>query len=122
MSDLSMKRAVLVLSLLLLPTPMFAQARVAGPSAHSFPTRVPVRAEAHAELEASVRRVSGGTIGTIAGGVLGAAFGTYVGMAACSFNDDDQTKCTTRMPLYGLAGAMVVGGLGWVLGRLVSGS
>jgi hypothetical protein len=115
-----MKIVVLSVSLLLLPTPLLAQARLAGPTAHALPTRVPVVAEVHPGLDASMRRASGSTIGTIAGGLLGAAFGTYVGMAACSFNDDDQTKCTTRMPFYGVAGAVVVGGLGWVLGRLVS--
>jgi hypothetical protein len=117
-----MKTAVLSLSLLLLPAPMLAQARVAGPVAHALPTRIPVPADAHLDLDASMRRVSGPTVGMLAGGLIGAAFGTYVGMAACSFNDDDQTKCTIRMPFYGLAGAAVVGGLGWVVGRLVGGS
>ncbi len=115
-----MKLAVLSLALLILPSPVLAQARVAGPTQHALTTRVPVLTEVHPGLEVPMRRASGATIGTIAGGLIGAAFGTYVGMAACSFNDDDQTKCTTRMPLYGLAGAVVVGGLGWVVGRLVS--
>jgi hypothetical protein len=117
-----MKIAALSLSLLLLPAPLLAQARVAGPSAHSLPTRVPVRVEAHPELEASLRRASGGTVGAIAGGVLGAAFGSFVGMADCSFNDDDQRNCTVEMPLWAIAGAVVGGGVGWVLGRLVGGS
>jgi len=115
-----MKIVVLSVSLLLLPIPMLAQGRVAGPVAHALPTRVPVPVETHPALEASLRRVSGSTIGMITGGVLGAAFGIYMGMAACSFNDDDQTKCTTRMPFYSLANAVVVGGLGWVVGRLIS--
>ncbi len=69
-----------------------------------------------------MRRVSGSTVGVITGGILGGAFGTFIGMGACSYNDDDQTKCNIRMPLYGLAGALVVGGLGWVVGRLIGGS
>jgi hypothetical protein len=117
-----MTRALLFFAFLLLPAPLLAQARVAGPAAHLLPSRVPVRVEAAPPLELSMRRVQGSTVGMITGGVLGAAFGTYVGMAACSFNDDDQTNCTVRMPLYGLAGAAVIGGLGWVLGRLVGGS
>ena len=117
-----MKPLLLSLSLLLLPAPLLAQAPVARPAAHALTTRIPVLAETHPALDASMRRVSGATVGTITGGVLGAAFGTFLGMGACSYSDDDQTKCTTRMPWYGLAGAVVVGGLGWVVGRLMGGS
>jgi hypothetical protein len=119
--DVIMKTAVLALSLLILPAPLLAQARVVGPMAHNLPGQVS-STTAEPALDASMRRVSGSTVGMFTGGILGAAFGTYVGMAACSFNDDDQDKCIVRMPLYGLAGAVVVGGLGWVVGRVVGGS
>lgn len=117
-----MKLAVLSLSLLLLPAPLLAQARIAGPMTHDLPVRAASAAEAHVVPELAMRRARGSRIGLITGGVIGAAFGTYMGMASCSFNDDDQEKCTLRMPLFGLAGAVVVGGLGSVLGRLVGGS
>lgn len=115
-----MKTLRLSFCLLLLPAPMLAQARVPGPAAHALPTRVPVAVEAPSIDVLTMRRASGSTIGMISGGLIGAALGTYVGMGACSFNDDDQDKCIIRMPLHALAGAVVVGGLGWVVGRLIS--
>lgn len=116
-----MKMLRLSFCLLLLPAPILAQARLVGPMAHNLPGQVS-STTAEPALDASMRRTSGSTIGLITGGVLGAAFGTYVGMAACSFNDDDQDKCIVRMPLHALAGAVVVGGLGWVVGQVVGGS
>lgn len=116
-----MKQLILSLALVALPVPMLAQARVAGPAAHDLPMRVSVAADAPIVHDQLMRRASGSRIGLIAGGILGAAFGTFVGMGSCSFNDDDQDKCTLRMPLFGLGVAAVGAGLGALLGGLLDG-
>lgn len=118
-----MKRLALSLSLslVLLPAPMLAQARLAGPSAHDLPMRVPLAMEAPPIQAPLMRRASGSRIGLISGGILGAAFGTLLGMGSCSFNDDDQDQCTIRMPLFGLGAAAVGAGLGALIGGLLDG-
>ena len=114
-----MKQLALSLALVLLPAPMLAQARVAGPSAHDLPMRVPVAAETSSSQDIFMRRASGSRIGLISGGILGAAFGTFLGMGSCSWNDDDQDQCTLKMSISALGGAAVGAGIGALLGGLL---
>lgn len=109
-----------LLTLLLLTTPLAAQAPIRGPVPHRL--LVAPRAEERVPaVEIRDMRVSRAprTLG-IVGAVLGAAGGTFVGAASCSYSDDDQRDCTAKMPLYGLSGALITGGLFWLIGRAVS--
>jgi hypothetical protein len=109
-----------LLALLLLATPLAAQAPIRGPVPHRLV--VTPRADARAPI-ATPRDVRASraprTLGII-GAVLGAAGGTFVGAAGCSFSDDDQRDCTAKMPLSGLSGAVITGGLFWLIGKAVS--
>ncbi len=102
---------------MVMPIALVAQAPLAPPAAHRLAVR-PFETIGTTVPAAELRRVAPSGVGLVLGGVAGAAFGTFIGMAACSYNDDDQTNCTVRMPLLGLSGALVGGGLGWAIGRL----
>jgi hypothetical protein len=108
-----------LLALLLLATPLAAQTPIRGPVPHRL--LVAPRAEVRPAMEVRDIRASRAprTLG-IVGAVLGAAAGTFVGAAGCSYSDDDQRDCTTKMPLYGLSGALITGGLFWLIGKAVS--
>jgi hypothetical protein len=109
-----------LLALLLLAAPLAAQTPIPGPVPHRLlitpraESQVPVARVAEIRASRAPR-----TLGII-GAVLGAAGGTFVGAAGCSFSDDDQRDCTAKMPLYGLSGALLTGGLFWLIGKAVS--
>lgn len=105
-----------VLGAMVLPAVLAAQAPIAPPGVHRLTVRPAGAVTSGAEL-VGLRRVAPSRVGLVVGGIAGAALGTYVGMAACSFNDDDQRNCTTRMPLHAVTGALIGGGIGWVVGR-----
>ncbi len=109
-----------LLALLLLAVPLAAQAPIRGPVPH----RLGVTSRPAAPLPTLERRDVRASrtpraLG-IVGAVLGAAGGTFLGAAGCSYSDDDQRNCSTKMPLYGLSGALITGGLFWLVGKAIS--
>lgn len=109
-----------LLALLLLATPLAAQSPIPGPAPHRLMPAPHVTSPSPVAVVPAVRASRAPRTLGIIGAVLGAAGGTFVGAAGCSYSDDDQRNCTTKMPLYGLSGAVITGGLFWLIGKAVS--